>query len=230
MKKLNHIKAKLIISDPPYYKIVKDSWDNQWDSEEEYLEWCRLWIKECYNNLDDSGSMYIYGAAPYIFDIYRIAKDIGLKFQNSIVWYFATGQGGTKKYRIEHENILFFTKTNNYIFNYDDIRVPYESKIPGGGRVHNPLGKSCGTVWRISRVQRNSKEHRGHSTQKPLDLSYRIIDASSNEGDLVLIPFAGSGSEVISCINRNRKYIAFEKYKDNYKIAKDWIEEAKQKV
>ena len=210
MKSLPNECVDLIVADPPYFKIVKDDWDNQWKSEEEFYKWCREWIYECKRILKPTGSLYIYGASPYIFGIYTVANNLKLNFNNAIVWYFGTGMGGTKKYRIEHENLLFFSKTNKYTFNPDEVRVPYESDKPGGGRVHNPLGKTCGTVWRISRVQRNAKEFAGHPTQKPLQICDRIIKASSNEGDLVYIPFAGSGSEIVSCIKNNRNWIATE--------------------
>lgn len=156
------MKPKLIIADPPYFKMIKDEWDNQWKTEEEFYEWSEVWIKNCYNILDEQGSIYIYGGSPYIFEICNIARKVGFKFQNAIVWYFGTGQGGTRKYRIEHENILFLTKSDKFTYNADDIRVPYEVERPGGGRTHNPLGKTCGTVWRVSRVQRNAKEFIGH--------------------------------------------------------------------
>jgi adenine-specific DNA-methyltransferase len=203
-------KSKLIIADPPYYKMVRAEWDNIWKDEKEYYDWCREWIKTCYDNLDDTGSIYIYGGSPYVFEICNIAREIGFIFRNAIVWYFATGQGGTKKYRIEHENILFFTKSDKYTFNSDEIRVPYEAEKPGGGRTHNPLGKTCGTVWRVSRVQRNAKEYTGHPSQKPIELAQRIVTASSNPEDLIIIPFAGSGSETFCSIANNRKVIAFE--------------------
>lgn len=208
-------KSKLIIADPPYFKMVKDDWDNQWKTESEFYDWTTEWIEECYKNLDETGSFYVYGGSPYIFEICNIARRTGFIFRNAIVWYFATGQGGTRKYRIEHENILFFTKSDKYTYNADDIRVPYEAEKPGGGRTHNPLGKTCGTVWRTPRVQRNAKEFTGHPTQKPLELSDRMLKVSSNPNDLVYIPFAGSGSEIQSCINNNRKWIATEK-NENY--------------
>lgn len=210
MRELPNECIDLIIADPPYFKMVKDDWDNQWKTEKEFYNWCKEWILECKRILKLSGSLYIYGGSPYIFEICNIARDINLQFNNAIVWYFGTGMGGTKKYRIEHENLLFFTKGNKYTYNADNIRVPYESEKAGGGRTHNPLGKTCGTVWRISRVQRNAKEFTGHSTQKPLEICNRIIKASSNENDVIYIPFAGSGSEIESCIKNNRNYIATE--------------------
>lgn len=210
MKNLPDECIDLIIADPPYFKIVKENWDNQWETEEEFYKWCGELINESKRILKNNGSLYIYGASPQIFNICTIAINLRLNFRNSIVWYFGTGMGGTKKYRIEHENLLFFTKSNKYTFNADAVRIPYESQKPGGGRIHNPLGKTCGTVWRIPRVQRNAKDFTGHPTQKPLDICNRIVKASSNENDLVYIPFAGSGSEIVSCINNNRNWIATE--------------------
>jgi DNA modification methylase len=217
--KQTDIKPKLIIADPPYYKMVKDEWDNQWKTEKEFYKWSEEWIKCCYRILDDNGSIYIYGGSPHIFKLCDISREIGFRFQNAIVWHFATGQGGTRKFRIEHENILFLTKSDKYTYNADFIRVPYEAIRPGGGRTHNVLGKTCGTVWRVSRVQRNAKEFTGHPTQKPLELSDRIIKVSSNKGDLIYIPFAGSGSEIKNCIKNERDWVATEineSYIENY--------------
>ena len=210
MKQIDSESVDLIIADPPYFRMVKDDWDNQWKNEDEFYNWCQEWLIECKRILKVTGSIYVYGGSPFIFEICSIMRKIQLRFTNAIVWYFGTGMGGTKKYRIEHENLLFFTKDDKYTYNSDLIRVPYESLKAGGGRVHNQLGKTCGTVWRISRVQRNAKDFTGHSTQKPLEICNRIIKVSSNEGDLVYIPFGGSGSEIVSCIKNNRNYIATE--------------------
>ena len=69
MKSLPDECIDLIIADPPYFKIVKDEWDNQWNTEEDFYKWCREWIYECKRILKPTGSLYIYGASPYIFGI-----------------------------------------------------------------------------------------------------------------------------------------------------------------
>ena len=93
--------------------------------------------------------------------------------------------------------------------NIDAVRIPYDE---GGekDRRKNPKGKSCGNVWEFPRIMPNYKEATGHPTQKPEKLAERMLLASSKAGDLVVIPFAGSGSEVVQCIKNGRDFIASE--------------------
>ena len=93
--------------------------------------------------------------------------------------------------------------------NVDAVRIPYDK---GGekDKRKNPKGKSCGNVWEVPRVMPNYKEATNHPTQKPEKLAERMIRASSNAGGLVVIPFAGSGSEIVQCIKNGRDFIAFE--------------------
>lgn len=80
----------------------------------------------------------------------------------------------------------------------------------GKGQAENPKGKSCGNVWDCPRIMPDYKEATGHPTQKPEKLADRILSASSRPGGLVLVPFAGSGTEIVSCIRKKRDFIAAE--------------------
>jgi site-specific DNA-methyltransferase (adenine-specific) len=100
-----------------------------------------------------------------------------------------------------HEDMLYFTKTNNFVFNLDEVRIPqkyYRAR-------NNMQGANPGDVWQFSHVHYCSAERESHPTQKPEALIERIIKASSNLGDLVLDPFVGSGTtcKVADVLERN---------------------------
>ena len=137
--------------------------------------------------------------------------------RNLIVWNFKTGKPEKQSYRKETEFLWFYSNENHYL-NIDEIRIPYTNGGVEKDKRKNPKGKTCGNVWEYSRIMKNYPEWVNHPTQKPLNLCNRIVKASSNQGDFVYIPFGGSGSEIISCKNLNRKFIANEINKEYYKL------------
>lgn len=142
----------------------------------------------------------------------RISVEVLSRFEwikrNLIVWNYKTGRPGKKTYRVETEFLWFYSNPLHEI-NHDAVRIPY---LPGGekDKRKNPKGKSCGNVWEFSRIMPNYKEATEHPTQKPEKLAERMILASSHPGDLIVIPFAGSGSEVAACIKNERRFVASE--------------------
>jgi len=208
LKCLPDASVDLVIADPPYYRM-KGSFDFIFQSVSEYLDWCRIWAAECYRILKPTGAFYCWGSCQmidklsvHVFDRFGWAK------QNLIVWNFATGRPGKSTYRHEIEFMWFYSNPYHEI-NHDSIRIPYHA---GGERDKrkNPKGKTCGDVWECPRVMPNYKEATKLPTQKPEKLSERILLASSSPGDLVMIPFAGSGTEAASCIKKGRNFIAAE--------------------
>lgn len=211
LTKLPNESIDLIIADPPYYRIRGD-FDFVFKSEKEYLEWCRLWIAECWRVLKTTGAFYCWGShlmidklSVLVIDQYDWIK------RNLIVWNYKTGRPAVAAYRTETELMWFYSKTMHRI-NHDEVRIAYSE---GGekDKRKNPKGKSCGNVWEFPRIMPNYKEWTGHPTQKPEKLVERIIRASSNPGDIVMIPFAGSGTEIEACIRTGRRWIAAEKEK-----------------
>lgn len=213
----------LIIADPPYFKVVKDDWDNQWETEEEYYEWCEQWISEAFRLLKPNGSFYIWNWFDNICHLGYFAKQKGFVIRNLIAW----NRGGGRErnnWCSKKEDLLYLTKSNNPTFNLQDVLLPadhparkmskqawdrgkYERK---GRKNYNEEAVNPSNVWYDSLVAKNSKEKVNHSTQKPLSVCDRIIRASSDTDDLVYIPFAGSGSEIVSCINNSRNWVASE--------------------
>lgn len=240
MKTLNNNTIDLIIADPPSNGILKDKWDNQWNNENEYVEWLTNNIIEFERILKNTGSLYLYqwigekNPLTMAKVILAINEKTNLKFKNIITWKKDRGFGVKRNYMYVREEILFFTKSDDYIFNvqYGNIKRNYIRK---GGKSYY---KRVGNVWveiqneqfpignifddinetsyediynqRQEEYTLDTKAPKILSSQKPLELGKRMIQASTNENDLVYIPFVGSGSEIISCKNTNRRFIGTE--------------------
>lgn len=198
----------LIIADPPYYHM-KGEFDFIFQSVAEYLDWCSVWAGECYRVLKQTGAFYCWGSSQMIDKLsVRVLDKLGWIKRNLIVWNYGTGRPGKSIYRNEAEFLWYYSKPFHKI-NHDEIRIPYHAGWEKDKR-KNPKGKSCGNVWEYPRIMPNYKESTGHPTQKPEKLAERIILASSMPDDLVFIPFAGSGSEIIQCMKHGRDFIATE--------------------
>lgn len=208
----------LIIADPPYFRIVKDDWDNQWKSEQDYLNWCEQWIIEAYRILKSTGSFYLWAGigkhkSHPLFKLIEMCENNEFIFQDWITWKKQKGLGSKQGYMFIREELIYFTKSQKEFI----INTPYLEEI---AKNHGRLDKTkinykrCGNVWvDINEVTVGNLIHTErvkHPTQKPLKACDRIITTSSNENDVVYIPFAGSGSEIVSCINNNRNWIATE--------------------
>ncbi len=162
--------------------------------------------------------------------------------RNRIIWHFEHGLHASRRFSGRYEVILWFTKTNRYVFNLDAVRVP--SKYPGkthfkgpkrGQPSGNPLGKNPSDLWRvvsedwerevwtIPNVKANHPEKTMHPCQFPIELVERCVLALTNECDWVLDPYAGVGSTLIAAVRHNRRAIGVEKEPQYVKAALDRI-------
>lgn len=252
LKKVEDNKFDLIITSPPYnigksYEIKK--------SIEEYLDSQVEIIKELVRVLSTKGSIcwqvgnYVNKGELFPLDIfyYQIFKKYGLKLRNRIIWHFGHGLHASNRFSGRYETILWFTKSDNYIFNLDNVRVP--SKYPGkrhfkgpkkGQPSGNPLGKNPSDIWvtlekdwksllwDIPNVKSNHPEKTAHPCQFPIELVERCVLALTNENSWVLDPFAGVGSSIIASIKNNRNAIGIEKEIEYCKIAIKRIDDLKE--
>ena len=217
----------LIFADPPY-NIGKNfnGHVEKWETEESYLEWCYKWLNLCITKLKPSGSLYVMTATQFMpfFDIYLRDK---LYVLSRIVWsYDSSGVQAKNYYGSMYEPILFAVKDReNYTFNSNDILVEaktgstrklidYRKPIPS---VYNSQ-KVPGNVWNIPRVRYRMDEYENHPTQKPIVLLERIIQASSNRGDLVMDPFSGTFTTCYVAKKLGRKSIGIELQDEYIKI------------
>ena len=213
----------LIYADPPFNIGIFKKMPFK-----DYLKWCEQWIKECHHVLKSTGSIYLH-CDPTASHYLKIIMDniFGVKnFRNEIVWCYKTSGKSIEHFPRKHDIILFYSKSNRYLFNEMRIidtgkNISRYSKIDSeGNKYYMRSGKYKvvykGTVpvndwWSdISALTNNAKERCGYPTQKPEALLERIIKASSNEGDLVLDPFCGSGTTCVAAKKLNRNYIGID--------------------
>lgn len=254
LKKIEDGKFDLILTSPPYN--VGKSYEIK-TSIEKYLETQEEIISELVRTLSHKGNIcwqvgnYVDKGEVFPLDIfyYQIFKKYGLKLRNRIVWHFGHGLHANKRFSGRYETLLWFTKTDDYIFNLDNVRVP--SKYPGkrhfkgpkkGQLSGNPLGKNPSDIWEIieqdwdnamwdiPNVKSNHPEKTNHPCQFPIELVERCVLALTDEGSWVLDPFAGVGSTIIGAIKNNRNGMGIEKEKEYCKITNKRIEDLKEGI
>lgn len=228
LKKIKSNSVKLIFADAPY-NIGKDFGNNRdnWETVQDYIEWCKQWIDECMRVLSDDGSMYFMTATqhmPYL-DVYVTEK---YNVLCRIVWtYDSSGVQSKKMYGSLYEPILMINKSSKaeYTFNYQDIQVEaktgavrklidYRKDPPQPYNTH----KLPGNVWNFNRVRFKMAEYENHPTQKPEALLERIIKASSNVGDVVLDPFSGSFTTSAVAVRLGRNAIGIDMNEEYFEI------------
>ena len=208
LKKIPDESINLIVTDPPY-NLNKNYGNNQDNlNSEDYLNFSRQWLFESKRVLKNDGSIYVFMGVRYISFIYMILEqELKMSFNSWITWHYTQGIGKTRGFSPRHDDILFFTKQpKNFTFNLDAVRVPqkyYRS-------VNNMLGTNPGDVWQFSHVHYCNKNRKSHPTQKPEAIFVRMILASSNENDVVLDPFVGSGTSLRVCQQTNRRGIGID--------------------
>lgn len=218
----------LIVADPPY-NLNKDfgAW-KELDKKGEWLDWSKRWLNECKRVLKPGGSIFVYGIHHHLCWIQCHLYELDLQYRRQIIWYYENGFAGyTKSLAAHYEPLLWFSKGKN--FTYHPIREPYKSterlkhKIIKNGKVWkpHPEGRLAGDVWRFPVLagRRFRDEKVPHPTQKPLSLSLRIVRHFSNERDLVVVPFAGSGTECVAAAMLGRHFIGFELNPDYVSLA-----------
>jgi len=216
MKNTEDSSVDLIIADPPYFQI-KGVFDFIWENKEEYLEWSKKWLIEAHRILKDTGTLILWGGVgskPLTFARLAIMiEDMDqFKIQNWITQRNSRGYGTKKNYMSAREDILFLTKSDNFTFN-----IPYTSEkskrkdLGFDGKPRKNTHKRVSNVWHdITEASQSSIERCEHPTVKAQKLCDRLIQTHSDEGDLVFIPFVGSGSEIVSAIKNNRKVFGSE--------------------
>ncbi len=240
--------AKLIITSPPY-NIGKE-YETQVKLEH-YLAGLRPVMQELVRVLSLGGSLcwqvgnYVEKSEVFPLDIYfyPIFKKMGLQLRNRIIWTFGHGLHCSVRFSGRYETLLWFTKTEDYVFNLDPVRVP--SKYPGktnfrpgpkyGLPSGNPLGKNPSDIWQlmthewetclwdIPNVKSNHPEKTIHPCQFPIELVERCVLAMTCEDDWVLDPFSGVGSSMLAAVRHDRRAMGCER-------EKNYIDEAKRRM
>lgn len=220
MKRFTDKSVDLVFADPPFNIGVKYDLYNDNMSYEEYYRWSEKWIAEVYRLLKNNGTIYVAIGDEFAAEINIILKRMGFYFRNWIIWYYTFGQNQRKKFNRAHTHILYFTKDKEkFTFNNSKIRVPSARQLIYKDKRANPIGKIPDDVWQFSRVCGTFKERIGnHPCQMPEDLLKLIIETSSDEGDLVLDPFGGTGTTATVTKKLKRNFLTIEISKEYHDI------------
>ncbi len=233
MKKLPEGCVDLAFADPPFnigyeYDVYRDV-----KSADKYLAWCKQWGEQIVRVLKPTGSFWLAIGDEFAAELkVMFTRELGLHCRSWVVWYYTFGVNCVRKSNRSHAHLFHFVKdADDFTFNADDpaIRVPSARMLVYADPRANPKGRlpddtwvlrpqdlpdgfgGDGDVWHYPRVCGTFKERAGwHGCQMPEQLLARIIRASSNEGDMVLDPFAGSGSTLVVARKLNRNALGFE--------------------
>ena len=235
LKQIPDSLIQLIVTSPPYNigkEYEKKVRLNQYIEQQERV------IKECVRILSPNGSIcwqignYVDKKSIIPLDavLYPVFNNLGLKMRNRIIWHFEHGLHCSKRFSGRYETIIWFTKSDKYVFNLDPVRVPQKYpakkyfKGPKAGQYScNPLGKNPGDVWVIPNVKSNHIEKTIHPCQFPVELIERLVLSMTNEDDWVLDPFLGTGTSIIAALKYNRRGAGSETMQQYVDIAHDRI-------
>ena len=237
-------KPKLIIADPPYnqgmaYEAYEDN-----KSYDEYMAWTREWMEAAVACLHKHGSLWVFAPDEWVSEIDVLAKhNLKLFKRRHVVWSFTFGQKAHRNFTRSHCHILYFTKKKTiYTFNEELVKVPsarqlvYKDKrAESGGKPPDdtwmllrsqlePHMTPDKDTWLVSRICGTFKEREKHSpNQIPIPIMERIVLATSEQGDLVLDPFCGTGSSGVACALTKRNW-------EGYDVSSTCVEQTERRI
>lgn len=245
--------CKLIITSPPY-NIGKEYERDQRMSLREYLRWLNTIIGKLCDKVASNGHIcwqsgnFVEGGEVFPLDtfFYRMFKRRGFKLRNRIIWHFNFGLHAQTRFSGRYETLLWFTKSDDYTFNLDPVRVKqlYPGKrhssnkgAKAGQPSGNPNGKNpsdfwtfdptdafqSNPVWDFPNVKANHPEKTIHPCQFPSELVERCVLALTREGDLVLDPFVGSGTTALAALKYDRRVIGIDRDSRYVQLARERI-------
>lgn len=245
LKKIPDESVDLVITSPPY--CIGKAYEDPNNDIESFKMQHNIIFKDLYRVVKPGGSICwqvgyhiskecIVPLDCIIYDIFTSSSinfDYPLVLRNRIIWTFGHGLNSVNRFSGRHETIMWFTKGKQTVFNLDSVRVP--QKYPGkkyykgskkGMLSGNPLGKNPSDVWDIPNVKAKHVEKTIHPCQFPVALPQRLIKALTNQGDLVLDPFMGSGTTGVAALLESRRFAGAELNDEYYAISVDRIKEA----
>jgi site-specific DNA-methyltransferase (adenine-specific) len=229
----------LIFADPPYnlsndgttchsgrqVSVNKAAWDRSQGFEADY-QFHFNWINACYRVLKPNGTLWISGTYHSIYACGHVLQQQGWHLINDITWFKpnAAPNLACRQFAASHETLLWAKKNKKakHAFNYSTLK---DGVYPSD--ILKKANKQMRSVWSISTPSSKEKKYGKHPTQKPLALLTRIVMAASNEGDIILDPFCGSGTTGVAAISNSRSFIGIDNQADYLlKIAKHRLREA----
>ncbi len=224
----------LVIADPPYFRVLKESWDNQWSDEAAYLDWSMTWLRQAMRVLVPGGLCYVFGQVGkrehvWLHLMSAATREFG--FHDLLIWDRVVGYNTRRdSFDPAFEQILVLKKDGAPArFDKDAVRETYDEGTKERylkdkrylnlerRREHLNAGKWATNIWRVPSLKGSSREKVGHPTQKPLQLVERLLLSSSREGDVVLDLFCGAGSVCLVANSNERSFVGIE-------IEEKWVE------
>lgn len=219
----------LVFADPPFnIGYQYDVYDDR-RAKADYLDWTTKWIAAATRVLKPSGAFFLAIGDEFVAEHKVRLDEQNLTMRNWIVWHYTFGVNCAKKFNRSHAHILYYVRDpKNYKFNPDPVRVPSARMTTYADRRANPVGKlpddtwvlrpqesddhfrPNSDTWFVSRVCGTFKERVSHPCQMPEAVLERIIRVATDEGDVVLDPFAGSGTTLSVAKKLGRKYLGIE--------------------
>lgn len=241
LKRMSTSTVDLVFTDPPYnIGYEYDDYDDNLEPEK-YLDLCRIWIGECHRVLKPTGSFWLAISDEYVSEIDILCKNIGFKRKSWIIWYYTFGVNCRKNFSRSHTHLLYYVKNSKiHTFNSESIGVPsarqlvYNDKRAAGLRLPDntwilrPQEIEAFTdledTWHFPRVCGTYKERiPGAANQLPEKLCERVILVSSNQNDVVLDPFGGTGTIAYVAKKLKRQYITIE-------LSLKWVEVIRKRL
>jgi site-specific DNA-methyltransferase (adenine-specific) len=232
----------LAFADPPFnIGYDYDLYDDR-QSRTVYLDWTTNWLQAVKRVLKPQGSLWVAIGDEYAAEMKVRLDELGLTMRNWIIWHYTFGVNCTKKFNRSHAHIFYYVADEQrFTFNSDSVRVKSARQTTYADKRANPKGKipddtwvlrpqeeeasfsPASDTWALSRVCGTFKERTGHPCQMPEAVLDRIIRVSSNAGDVILDPFAGSGTTLAVAKKANRRYLGIE-------LSPDYAEAVRQRL
>lgn len=258
LEKLSEVEdesVQLTVTSPPY-NIGKEYEKNARMQFDEYLDWLDEVISALVKKTNSSGSIcwqvgnHVRSGEVFPLDVfcYKLFAKHGLKLRNRIIWQFNFGLHAQRRFSGRYETVLWFSKSDDYKFNLDPVRVPQiypgkrHSKKKGemaGKPSGNKLGKNPSDywefdakeqfidnpVWFFPNVKSNHTEKTAHPCQFPIELAERCVLALSDEDDLILDPFVGAGTTMLAAMRNNRSAVGIDLMPEYIEISQQRLKE-----
>jgi DNA modification methylase len=217
--------ADLIFADPPFNIGYKYDLYEDRKAYDDYYEWTRGWMAACHRLLKPTGTFWVAIGDDYAAEVRIIGRRLGLNLRNWVIWHYTFGQSTKRKFARSHTHLFYWTKDpKNFTFNDMEVRIPSARQTTYADRRANPKGKIPDDVWSFSRLCGTFVERvRWHPCQMPERVLERIIRVSSNEGDLVVDPFSGSGTTCCVAARMGRRYFGID-------LSEQYVRETRQRI
>lgn len=218
----NNVVVDHIICDLPYFQVIKDDFDNQWDSVESYVDWFNSLLQYVKQIIKPGGNIILFCSRQNMWRMCRMLYENEFEENRTIIWARKRGFNNTRGKALAsgYEPILFWSNGKSNTFN--NIKIKVDSNRPEYKTGILKDGITLSDVWTdIPALPHNAKEKVNHPTQKPIKLMERIVSLFTNEGDTILDFCMGSGSTGVACKNLNRNFMGIEKDLNYFNISKE---------